>query len=224
VGCRKGTVILAMLTVNEIFYSIQGESDYAGRPCVFVRLTGCDLRCVWCDTPYAFNEGRKLTVDEVVAEVAGFGCDLVEITGGEPLLQAEVYPLMDQLVASGATVLLETGGHQSVARVPATVVKIMDIKCPGSQESERNDWDNITRLTDRDQVKFVITDRVDYEFARDVVRRYTLDSLCAAVLFSPVHGVFPPERLAKWVLEDRLPVRLQVQLHKLLWGAETRGV
>lgn len=223
-GRRQGAAIPTMLTVNEIFHSIQGESDHAGRPCVFVRLTGCDLRCVWCDTPYAFHEGRKLTVDEVVAEVAGYGCDLVEITGGEPLLQAEVYPLMDRLVASGATVLLETGGHQSVARVPAAVVKVMDIKCPGSRESERNAWDNITRLTARDQVKFVITDRGDYEFARDVVQRYTLERRCAAVLFSPVHGVLPPERLAEWVLEDRLPVRLQIQLHKLLWGAETRGV
>ena len=213
-----------MLTVNEIFYSIQGESDQAGRPCVFVRLTGCDLRCVWCDTPYAFREGRKLDVDEVVAAVEQYRCDLVEITGGEPLLQEDVYPLMERLLASGATVLLETGGHVSVARVPVAVVKVIDVKCPGSGECDRNAWENLTRLTDRDQVKFVVADRIDYEFARDVVRRHTLDTLCGAVLFSAVHDVLPPSRLAQWVLDDSLPVRLQIQLHKHLWGAETRGV
>ncbi len=213
-----------MLTVNEIFHSIQGESTHTGRPCVFVRLTGCDLRCVWCDTPYAFHEGRKLDVDEVVAAVEQYGCDLVEITGGEPLLQEDVYPLMDRLLATGATVLLETGGHVSVARVPAAVVKVVDVKCPGSGECDRNAWDNLSRLTDRDQVKFVIADRVDYEFARDVVRRHTLETRCGTVLFSAVHDLLPPARLAEWMLADRLPVRLQIQLHKHLWGAETRGV
>ena len=213
-----------MLTVNEIFHSIQGESTHTGRPCVFVRLTGCDLRCDWCDTPYAFHEGRKLDVDDVVADIEQYRCDLVEITGGEPLLQQEVYPLMDRLLAAGATVLLETGGHVSVARVPAAVVKIMDVKCPGSGESDRNAWENLSRLTERDQVKFVIADRVDYEFARDVVRRHALETRCGAVLFSAVHGGLPPARLAEWMLADRLPVRLQIQLHKHLWGAETRGV
>ena len=213
-----------MLTVNEIFHSIQGESTHTGRPCVFVRLTGCDLRCVWCDTPYAFHEGRKLDVDEVVAAVEQYRCDLVEITGGEPLLQEDVYPLMDRLLATGATVLLETGGHVSVARVPAAVVKVVDVKCPGSGECDRNAWDNLSRLTARDQVKFVIADRVDYEFARDVVRRHTLETRCGTVLFSAVHDLLPPARLAEWMLADRLPVRLQIQLHKHLWGAETRGV
>ena len=213
-----------MLTVNEIFHSIQGESTHTGRPCVFVRLTGCDLRCVWCDTPYAFHEGRKLDVDEVVAAVEQYRCDLVEITGGEPLLQEDVYPLMDRLLATGATVLLETGGHVSVARVPAAVVKVVDVKCPGSGQCDRNAWDNLSRLTDRDQVKFVIADRVDYEFARDVVRRHTLETRCGTVLFSAVHDLLPPARLAEWMLADRLPVRLQIQLHKHLWGAETRGV
>ena len=150
--------------------------------------------------------------------------DLVEITGGEPLLQEDVYPLMDRLLAAGATVLLETGGHVSVARVPAAVVKVMDVKCPGSGECDRNAWDNLSRLTDRDQVKFVIADRVDYEFARDVVRRHTLETRCGTVLFSAVHDLLPPARLAEWMLADRLPVRLQIQLHKHLWGAETRGV
>ena len=213
-----------MLTVNEIFHSIQGESTHTGRPCVFVRLTGCDLRCVWCDTPYAFHEGRKLDVDEVVAAVEQYRCDLVEITGGEPLLQEDVYPLMDRLLATGATVLLETGGHVSVARVPAAVVKVVDVKCPGSGQCDRNAWDNLSRLTDRDQVKFVIADRVDYEFARDVVRRHTLETRCGTVLFSAVHDLLPPARLAEWMLADRLPVRLQIQLHKHLWGAEPRGV
>ncbi len=213
-----------MLTVNEIFHSIQGESTHTGRSCVFVRLTGCDLRCVWCDTPYAFHEGRKLDVDEIVAAVEQYRCDLVEITGGEPLLQEDVYPLMDRLLATGATVLLETGGHVSVARVPAAVVKVLDVKCPGSGECDRNAWDNLSRLTDRDQVKFVIADRVDYEFARDVVRRHTLETRCGTVLFSTVHDLLPPARLAEWMLADRLPVRLQIQLHKHLWGAETRGV
>ncbi len=213
-----------MLTVNEIFYSIQGESTFVGRPCVLVRLTACDLRCVWCDTPYAFTEGRKMSIDEVVAEVGRHACPLVEITGGEPLLQDDVYPLMERLLADGRTVLLETGGHVSVARVPAAVIKIVDVKCPGSGESHRNHWDNISRLTLRDQVKFVVKDRADYEFARAVVREYALDRRSAAVLFSPVHGELDPRDLAAWVLADRLPVRVQLQVHKYIWGADARGV
>jgi len=213
-----------MLTINEIFQSIQGESTYAGRPCVFVRLTACDLRCAWCDTPYAFVEGRKMSIDEVAADVARFACPLVEITGGEPLLQEDVYPLMARLVDEGRTVLLETGGHLSVDRVPASVVKILDVKCPASGESGKNHWDNLERLDVRDQVKFVIQDRADYEFARDVVGRHALDRRVAAVLFSPVHGVLEPRALAEWVLEDRLPVRVQLQVHKYIWGADARGV
>jgi len=213
-----------MLTVNEIFYSIQGESTYAGRPCVFVRLTACDLRCTWCDTAYAFSEGRKESVDDVIRQVEAHGCPLVEITGGEPLLQDDVYPLMTRLLERRKTVLLETGGHVSVADVPAGVVKIFDVKCPGSGEAERNDWSNLDRLTADDQVKFVIKDRFDYEFARGVVARHRLDRRCAAVLFSPVHGVLDPQMLASWVLEDRLPVRLQLQIHKYIWGADRRGV
>jgi 7-carboxy-7-deazaguanine synthase len=214
----------AMLTVNEIFHSIQGESTYAGAPCVFVRLTACDLRCTWCDTPYAFTEGRKRTVEEVVDEVAAFGCPLVELTGGEPLLQEDVYPLMTALLGRGLTVLLETGGHISVERVPDGVVKIVDIKCPASGESARNHWPNLDRLGPRDEVKFVIQDRADYEFAREVARRHALAERCGAVLFSPVHGVLAPAELASWVLADRLPVRLQLQVHKYIWGAHARGV
>jgi len=213
-----------MLTINEIFYSVQGESSYAGRPCVFVRLTACDLRCSWCDTPYAFHEGRKMSVDEVVAAVDAAGCELVEITGGEPLLQEEVYPLMDRLLASGRTVLLETGGHRPIDRVPQAVVKIVDIKCPASGEAAKNDWENLGRLSPHDEVKFVIQDRADYEFARDVIARYGLPGRAAAVLMSPVHGVLDPKTLSEWILADRLAVRLQLQLHKYIWSPTTRGV
>jgi 7-carboxy-7-deazaguanine synthase len=213
-----------MLTVNEIFYSIQGESTWAGLPCVFVRLTACDLRCSWCDTPYAFYEGRKVSMDDVVREVERYDCRLVEITGGEPLLQPDVYPLMDRLLEQGRTVLLETGGHISVERVPPAVVKVIDVKCPGSGEAHRNDLSNLSQLSPRDQVKFVVLDRADYEFARDLVRRERLDTRCAAVLFSPVHGVLDPEPLARWILDDRLAVRLQLQVHKYIWSPDTRGV
>lgn len=213
-----------MLTVNEIFHSIQGESDQCGRPCVFVRLTACDLRCVWCDTAYAFHEGQKWEVADVVEEVARYGCDLVEITGGEPLLQDDVYPLMDRLLAADVTVMLETGGHASLARVPNSVIKVMDVKCPGSGESDRMDWENVSRLRDHDQVKFVVSDRADYDFARDVVGVHKLADRCAAVLFSPVHAVLSPKVLAEWVLGDRLPVRLQLQMHKYVWDPDTRGV
>ena len=213
-----------MLTVNEIFHSIQGESTFAGEPCVFVRLTACDLRCSWCDTPYAFYEGRKMSIDEVMAEVSAFDCSLVEVTGGEPLLQADVYPLMRRLLDSGKTVLVETGGHRSIEQVPDGVVRIMDVKCPGSGESDKMDWQNLERLTSADQVKFVIKDRADYEFARDLVAREASLSRVAAVLFSPVHGVLDPRCLAEWILEDRLAVRLQLQAHKYIWSPDARGV
>jgi 7-carboxy-7-deazaguanine synthase len=213
-----------MLTVNEIFHSIQGESTHSGRPCVFVRLTACDLRCSWCDTPYAFSEGRKIPVEDVVSQVESYGCGLVEITGGEPLLQREVYPLMRTLLERGHEVLLETGGHVSVAEVPDGVARIIDVKCPASGESHRNHWPNLDILTPRDEVKFVIGDRADYEYAREVVTRHGLVPRVAAVLFSPVHGVLPPADLAAWILEDRLGVRLQLQSHKYIWGAHVRGV
>jgi len=213
-----------MLTINEIFHSIQGESTHAGRPCVFVRLTACDLRCSWCDTPYAFNEGSRMTIDDIVARVRDYGCDVVEITGGEPLLQKEVYPLMRRLLDEGRTVLLETGGHRCADEVPEGVIRVMDVKCPGSGEAEKNCWTNLDRLRPTDEVKFVIKDRADYEYARDVVARHGLIGRCAAVLFSPVHAVLPPQTLAEWILADRLAVRLQLQAHKYVWGAEVRGV
>jgi 7-carboxy-7-deazaguanine synthase len=213
-----------MLTVNEIFHSIQGESSHAGRPCVFVRLTACDLRCSWCDTPYAFHEGRKMSVDDVVAAVDEVGCELVEITGGEPLLQEDVYPLMARLLAAGRRVMLETGGHRSIDRVPPAVVKIVDVKCPASGEAAKNDWENLNRLAAHDEVKFVLQDRADYEFAREVIARYELPTRAAAVLMSPVHGVLDPKTLSEWILADRLAVRLQLQLHKYIWSPTTRGV
>jgi 7-carboxy-7-deazaguanine synthase len=213
-----------MLTVNEIFYSIQGESSFAGQPCVFVRLTACDLRCSWCDTSYAFHQGSKRDIDDVLAEVVSYGCPLVEVTGGEPLLQEGVYSLLDRLIGSGRRVLLETGGHRSTARVPPQVVTILDVKCPGSGESHRNDWENLARLQPHDEVKFVIADRADYEYARDVIARHHLEGRAAAIHLSPVHGVLEPRVLSEWILGDRLPARLQLQAHKYIWPPDTRGV
>ena len=213
-----------MLTVYEIYTSIQGESTHAGRPCTFVRLAACDLRCAWCDTPYAFSGGRKMSVEEVVSRVSELGCPLVELTGGEPLLQKGAIPLMQRLLATGHQVLLETGGHVSVAEVPEPVVRIVDVKCPGSGEAGRMHWPNLDLLRPHDEVKFVLKDRADYEYARDVVRRHGLATKVAAVLFSPVHGVLDPQQLAEWILEDHLPARLQLQLHKYIWSPETRGV
>jgi 7-carboxy-7-deazaguanine synthase len=213
-----------MLTVNEIFHSIQGESTHAGRPCVFVRLTACDLRCRWCDTPYAFHEGSKRTLEDVLHEVEGYQCPLVEVTGGEPLLQEQVYPLMESLVAMGKTVLLETGGHHSIARVPAEVVTILDVKCPGSGESARNCWENLSNVRPYDEIKFVVKDRTDYDFVRDVISQRSLAGRVAAIHLSPVHGVLDPKTLSEWVLADHLPARVQLQLHKYIWSPDTRGV
>jgi 7-carboxy-7-deazaguanine synthase len=213
-----------MLTVNEIFHSIQGESTHAGRPCVFVRLTACDLRCTWCDTPYAFTEGKKMSVDDVVARVRDYNCDVVEITGGEPLLQKEVYPLMERLLHEGRTVMLETGGHLSAEQVPPGVVRVIDVKCPGSGEADKMHWPNLERLRSTDEIKFVLKDRADYDYARGVVEKHDLVARCAAVLFSPVHGVLDAKQLAEWILADRIAVRLQLQAHKYIWDPQTRGV
>ena len=213
-----------MLTVNEIFHSIQGESSYAGRPCVFVRFTACDLRCVWCDSPYAFHEGTKRTIDDVVADVRAFGCPLVELTGGEPLLQKDVYPLMAALHEAELQVLIETGGHRSIADLPAYVTAIMDVKCPGSGDADQHDAGNFARLRRHDEVKFVVRDRTDYDYARAIHAAEDLAGRVAAVHFSPVHGVLDPRTLAEWVLADRLPARVQLQVHKYIWGADVRGV
>jgi 7-carboxy-7-deazaguanine synthase len=213
-----------MLTVFEIYPSIQGESTHAGKPCVFVRLAACDLRCVWCDTPYAFTGGKKMSIQEVVAEVDRLGLPVVELTGGEPLLQADANALMAILVDCGYTVLLETGGHVPIDDVPEQVVAIVDVKCPGSGEAHRMHWPNLDQLSAHDEVKFVLADRADFDYASDVVRRYGLASKVAAVLFSPVHGVLAPDVLARWLLESQLPVRLQIQAHKYIWSPEARGV
>ncbi len=215
---------MSSLTINEIYASIQGESTFAGQPCTFVRLTACDLRCSWCDTPYAFTEGRKVPVDDIVAEVRRLGLPLVELTGGEPLLQKNAVPLMRQLLADGCTVLIETGGHVPIDDVPAGVHRIVDVKCPGSGEAGRMHWPNLDLLTRNDEVKFVIADRSDFEYAQDVVVKYGLAGRCAAVHFAPAWELVAPADLAAWILEARLPVRLQLQQHKYIWGARARGV
>jgi 7-carboxy-7-deazaguanine synthase len=202
---------------------VQGESTHAGRPCTFVRLTGCPLRCVWCDTAYAFHEGRWMSLEAILAAVAGYGCRLVEVTGGEPLAQPAVLLLLQQLVDAAYEVLLETSGALPIDAVPAGVKRIVDLKAPDSGESERNDWRNLEHLRPGDEIKFVLASRRDYEWARDVVRRYQLHDK-AVVLFSPVHASDVQRPLAEWLLEDRLPVRYQLQLHKLVWPGVERGV
>jgi 7-carboxy-7-deazaguanine synthase len=223
------------LRVNEIFHSIQGEGTRAGMRCGFVRLTGCNLRCAYCDTTYAFDQGDWLTLDRIVERVRAFGCPMVEVTGGEPLLQPSVYPLLDRLLDQFATVLLETSGAVSIARVNPRVVRIVDFKCPSSGKAGKNDWANIDWLTGQDEVKFVVGGRADYEWARDVIRQHDLTSRCT-VLLSPVtappttDGTAPavapldPEQLAEWLLADRLDVRLGLQLHKIIWSPNRRGV
>lgn len=212
-----------MLTVNEVFYSIQGEGTRAGRPCVFVRLTGCPLRCVWCDTAYAFHEGRRRSEEELLAEIERFPSRLLCLTGGEPLAQPPAFPFVTRVLDAGWEVVIETSGHVSLAALDPRAVAVMDVKTPGSGESGRMDWANLGRLKRKDEAKFVIDGRADYEWARDLVRREDLAARCT-VLFSPVHGTLDPGELSRWVLEDGLPVRLQVQLHKYLWPGVVRGV
>jgi len=208
---------LESLRVTEIFLSIQGESRTVGWPTVFVRLTGCPLRCRWCDTAYAFQGGQRRSVEEVVAQVARFAVDHVTVTGGEPLAQPACLELLERLADTGMAVSLETSGAMDLSRVDPRVVKVMDLKPPGSGETARNRLENLDCLTPKDQVKFVIADRTDYEWSRAMVARHRLAERCE-VLFSPVAGELPPRQLAEWILEDRLPVRFQLQLHKLLWG------
>jgi 7-carboxy-7-deazaguanine synthase len=217
------------LRVTEIFHSVQGESTWAGLPCTFIRLTGCPLRCVWCDTEYAFHGGERMTLDEIVARVEEIGTSLVEITGGEPLIHRNAFVLAERLLDRGCTVLVETSGAIDIAPLDARVHRIMDLKCPGSGESARNLWSNLDHLTDRDEVKFVIAGREDYEWARNVIRERGLDERVRrgdlrALLFSPVWESMDFRELAEWVLEDRLPVRYQIQLHKIIWGANVPGV
>lgn len=211
------------IRVHEIFHSLQGESTHVGRRCVLVRLTGCQMRCIWCDTEHAFYEGTWRTLKDVVAEVASHDCPLVELTGGEPLLQPGAFALMTDLCDRGFEVLVETGGGVDVSPVDPRVRRIVDVKCPDSGEAENNRWENLELLTPRDELKFVLASETDYQWARDRVREQGLAERCP-VSFSPVWGAVDPRELAGWILRDRLPVRFQLQLHKILWGAETRGV
>lgn len=211
------------LVVNEIFYSIQGESTHAGRPCVFVRLTYCNIRCSYCDTDYAFYDGREMSIDEIVGSIKGHGCNLVEITGGEPLFQTNVHELMTRLCDGGYEVLIETGGSIDIKRIDPRVKRIVDFKCPSSKMVKNNLWENVRHLKDGDEVKFVIGDREDYEWSKHKINEYTLVDRFP-VLLSVVFSELEPIRLAEWILEDKLNVQLQLQVHKYIWTPQKRGV
>lgn len=211
------------LVINEIFHSIQGESSHMGRPCVFIRLTYCNLRCSYCDTQYAFYEGKEMTIDEIMEVVRSYGCNLVEVTGGEPLWQENVHPLMKRLCDEGYEVLLETGGSVSIAGVDPRVKRIVDFKCPSSNMMKKNVWENVRYLKEGDEVKFVIGNREDYEWAKTIIEQHQIRTRCP-VLLSVVFGELEPLQLAQWILEDRLDVRFQLQMHKYIWNPETRGV
>ena len=212
------------IRIHEIYESIQGESTFAGLSCTFVRLSRCNLRCRWCDTPQAFEGGTQLSRADVLEKALSFGTPLVELTGGEPLLQPGAIPLLAELCDAGRTVLLETSGERDISGVDPRVHRIMDLKAPGSDESHGNRWENIEHLTLRDEVKVVLADRADYDWAKDVVEEHGLTDRVNAVLLSCVWGELDPKDLVQWVLEDRLPVRVQIQMHKVIWGADTQGV
>ncbi len=214
-----------MLRVTEIFRSIQGESTHAGRPCTFVRLTGCPMRCVWCDSEYTFTGGEHMSIDAVMAQVHAFGCNLVEVTGGEPLAQKEAFTLIERLCNEGFEVLIETGGYVSTAAVDPRATVILDVKCPASGEEPRNDWSNLERLrADRDEVKFVIADEADWQYAKSVIEKYDLQTRAHAVLISPAWGQVDLQQLANWIAGSGLNVRMQLQLHKYIWGPDVKGV
>jgi 7-carboxy-7-deazaguanine synthase len=213
------------LRITEIFLSIQGESSHAGRPCSFVRLTGCPMRCVWCDSEYTFTGGERLAFEEIFARLDQFGCPLIEVTGGEPLAQKNVFPFVAELCDCGYEVLIETGGFVSTENVDPRAKIILDVKCPTSGEAERNHWPNLERLRgDMDEVKFVVTDVADWEFTKDVITRFDLLNKAKEILISPVHGIADLANIAEAVATSGLPVRLNLQLHKYIWGAEARGV
>jgi 7-carboxy-7-deazaguanine synthase len=219
------SAIETMLRITEIFRSIQGESTHAGRPCSFVRLTGCPMRCVWCDSEYTFTGGERMTIDEVLERVRVFGCRLVEVTGGEPLAQREAFALITRLCDEGYEVLIETGGYISTEKVDERASLILDVKCPLSGEAERNHWANLERLrADKDEIKFVIAGRADWDFAREVITRYDLEHRARAVLISPVWNGVDLQEVADWISTSGMDVRMQLQMHKQIWGAEARGV
>ena len=211
------------MRITEVFHSVQGESTFTGFPCVFVRLTGCPLRCTWCDTEYAFFGGTDRSIDDILDTVRSYRCQLVEVTGGEPLAQPDTATLLRRLCEDGFTVLLETSGAVDTTIVHPSVRIILDVKCPGSGMTERMHWPNVERLRPQDEVKFVIQDRIDYEWAKSILTRFHLTDRCP-VLFSPVFGALDPQLLAEWLLSDRLPIRLQLQLHKHIWSPDMRGV
>ena len=211
------------MRITEIFHSIQGESSYAGQPCVFVRLTGCPLRCTWCDTDYAFYGGHEWAIDEVLANVHTYGCRLVEVTGGEPLVQPESLLLMTRLCDAGYTVLLETSGAVDITPVDPRAHVILDVKCPGTGMTYRMHWSNLSQLAAKDEAKFVLADRADYDWAREILVRYDIANRCT-VHFSPVFGSLDVRELAEWILADKLPVRFQLQMHKYIWAPDMRGV
>lgn len=212
-----------MLKVNQIFYSIQGESTFAGLPCIFIRLTGCNLRCSYCDTQYAYEEGKDFFLIEIQQKVNQYNCNLIEITGGEPLLQTETVKLAGNFIKQGKNVLVETNGTQNIDLLPEPIIRIIDIKCPGSGEFDKIDWNNIDRIRANDNVKFVISHRQDFDWAVRTVQKYNLLTR-STVLFLPAFGILDPQNLAEWILQFSLPIRLQLQLHKYIWDPNKRGI
>ncbi len=211
------------LKINEIYYSVQGESTHTGRPCIFIRLTYCNLRCSYCDTEYAFYEGKDMKIAQIISEIQQWDCNLVEVTGGEPLFQEECIDLLHELINSNYEVMLETGGSLSISDVPKKVIKIVDFKCPSSKMEKKNLWSIVDDLQGHDEVKFVIGNREDFDWAKDKITEYSLDKICT-LLFSPTFGEIDPQLIVEWILADNLPVRMQMQMHKMIWSPEEKGV
>ena len=211
------------LKINEIYYSVQGESTHTGRPCIFIRLTYCNLRCSYCDTEYAFYEGKDMEIAHIMSEIQQWDCNLVEVTGGEPLFQEECIDLLHELINSNYEVMLETGGSLSISDVPKKVIKIVDFKCPSSKMEKKNLWSIVDDLQGHDEVKFVIGNREDFDWAKDKITGYSLDKICT-LLFSPTFGEIDPQLIVEWILADNLPVRMQMQMHKMIWSPEEKGV
>ena len=211
------------LKVNEIYYSVQGESTHVGRPCIFIRLTYCNLRCTYCDTEYAFYEGKNIEIPEIMAKIKQWNCNLVEVTGGEPLFQDECIYLLNELMNQNYEVMLETGGSLSISDVPIDIVRIVDFKCPSSGMEKKNLWSIVNDLRPHDEVKFVIGDREDFDWAKEMLNKYSLNEKCS-ILFSPTFGKIDPSLIVEWILEGDIPVRMQLQMHKLIWESERKGV
>ena len=211
------------LKINEIYYSVQGESTHAGRSCIFIRLTYCNLRCTYCDTEYAFYEGKDMEISEIMHEIQQWDCNLVEVTGGEPLFQEECIDLLNDLVNSSYEIMLETGGSLSISDVPKNVIKIVDFKCPSSGMEKKNLWSIVDDLQPDDEVKFVIGNREDFDWAKNRIEEYSLDKICT-LLFSPTFGEIDPQQIVEWILTENLPVRIQMQMHKMIWSPEEKGV